>query len=74
MSWFKKAAPAPLDYDREAFEPVIRSSICTGERTGCLRHRVDGRLREIMLLRSEADMEEYCRLVGSRREEIPIIY
>ena len=74
MSWFRKEKAPALDYSPDENEPVIRSSICTGERTGCLRHRVDGRLREIMLLRSEEDMREFCRLVSKKAEEIPTIY
>ena len=74
MSWFHKRKAAPLDYSPEEYEPVIRSSICTGERTGCLRRREDGRLREIMLLRTEADLAEFCRTVGREAGDIPTVY
>ena len=74
MSWFRREKAPTIDYSPEEYEPVIRSSICTGERTGCLRRREDGRLREIMLLRDEADLAEFGRLVGQKPEAIPTIY
>ncbi len=67
----KSAAPA---ISLEEYEPVIRSSICTGERTACLRRREDGRLREYMLLRTDADLAEFCRLVGVKAEDIRTVY
>ena len=48
----------------ERFEPVIRSSICTGEQVACMRERETGKLHELMLLRTTADREEFCRLYG----------
>ena len=46
MNWpWKKQKKAPSEaYDREKLEPVIRSSICTGERTACMRDRQTGKI------------------------------
>lgn len=74
MGLFKKAKPEPFPFSPEEYEPVIRSSICTGERTACMRRREDGRLREIMLLRSEGDLDAFCRMVGKRADEIRTVY
>ena len=66
MKLFRKEKPAPADsaWPAEKFEPVIRSSICTGEQVACMRERDTGKLHELMLLRTAADREEFCRLYG----------
>ncbi len=43
-------------------EPVIRVSICTGEQVAGFRDKQSGRFEEIMLLRNERDLEDFCRL------------
>ena len=64
MKLFKREKPAPAApvWPAEQYEPVIRSSICTGEQVACMRERETGKLHEVMLLRTEADREEFCRL------------
>ena len=74
MSLFKKAKETPPAYPPEEYEAVIRSSICTGEKVGCVRERSTGKLRELMLIRSGADLESFCRLCGVSAEEIRTIY
>ena len=54
MKLFRKKNEEPSFlslYPPEQYEPVIRSSICTGEKTGCVRNRETGRVHEIMLIR-----------------------
>lgn len=51
-------------YDRENLTPALRCSICTGERVAGFRDRRDGRFKEVMLIRSDADLAEFCRLYG----------
>lgn len=56
MSLFKRknqTNPFPL----EQYEPVLRCSICTGEQTACMRNRATGKLTELMLIRSPADLD-----------------
>ncbi len=59
MGFKKKAAPPPYDPDRE--EPVLRSSICTGETAAGFLDRGTGRFREVMLVRSEKDVRRFCK-------------
>ncbi len=63
MKLFKREKPASAApaWPPEQYEPVIRSSICTGEQVACMRERETGKLHEVMLLRTEADREEFCR-------------
>ena len=68
-----KSPAAPL-FSLEEYEPVIRSSICTGEQTLCMRSRKTGQLRELMLLRSQAELEEFCRSYSLTPDQIATIY
>ena len=61
-------------YDRESQRPVIRASICTGERTAGFRHLQTGKFTEVMLVRSEADLREFRRLYGLGDGEISTEY
>ncbi len=73
MGLFSKRGKTPTEtYDPAQFTPVIRASICTGEKVAGFRG-TDGRVREIMLIRSEKDLEEFRRTYGIRGE-IETIY
>ena len=69
MFW-KKKTPVPVrDYDRENLSPAVRASICTGEQVAGFRDRRTGAFREVMLIRSEADLEEFKALYGLTQVE-----
>ena len=51
-------------YDPEIAEPVIRSSICTGEKTAGFRDRKTGVFREVMLIRNEEDLAAFRKEFG----------
>ena len=76
MGLFRKEKPAPSlpPYSLEDYEPVIRSSICTGERVACMRERATGRRHEIMLLRTDEDLDRFCRAYGLKPDEIKTVY
>ena len=65
MGWLfsKKEAHLSL-YNSEIEEPVIRSSICTGEKTAGFLHRTNGHFREYMLIRTEADRRSFLDSCG----------
>lgn len=44
-------------YDRENQKPVIRSSICTGEKVAGFRDIHTGKFTEVMLIRDNKDMD-----------------
>ena len=79
MSIFKKktqpAVPSILaEFPAEQFEPVIRASICTGERTACMRDRATGKLHEIMLVRTDEDLDTFCRMCEGKKESLRTVY
>ena len=66
---WKKPKQAPVEaYDKALLEPVIRSSICTGEKVAGFRERDTGRFREVSLIRSEADLDDFKRKYGIEGE------
>ena len=61
-------------YDREHQRPVIRCSICTGEKVAGFQDICTGRFREVMLIRTSDDLEAFRRLYAIGPEEIPTQY
>lgn len=51
-------------YDKENQKPVIRSSICTGEKVAGFQDIRTGKFTEVMLIRTSGDLEEFRRLYG----------
>lgn len=62
------------NYDKETQTPVIRISICTGERVAGFQNKATGKFTDVMLIKREADLNEFCRQYGVKREEIGKIY
>ena len=61
---FRKQKKAGSDtYDPAIYTPVIRSSICTGEKVAGFRSQ-DGKVHEVMLIRSEQDLESFREQYG----------
>lgn len=71
---FSKKRPETREYDRENQRPVVRVSICTGERTAGFRDLRTGRISEVMLIRGPGDLEEFRRLYGLGPGEIEEVY
>ena len=46
-------------YDPETQYPVIRGSICTGERVAGFKNKTDGKFTEVMLIRSPKDEQRF---------------
>lgn len=49
-------------YDPETQYPAIRASICTGEKVAGFRDKKSGRFTEVMLIRSDKDLDEFKRM------------
>ena len=71
----KEKKPAPVTtYPLDRYEPVLRSSICTGEMTACMRDRETGKLHEVMLIRSPYDLAQFGKQYGVDIENIRTVY
>ncbi len=71
--FFKKKLQ-PRTYDKTAQKPVIRSSICTGEKVAGFQELATGRFVDVMLIRSPEDLREFCQLYGVKEEELTTLY
>ncbi len=61
-------------YDRENLKPVIRSSICTGEQVAGFKNIHTGKFSEVMLVRTDADLEEFLELYDIPASEVSTEY
>lgn len=71
---FFKKKQEKRSYDKENQKPVIRSSICTGEKAAGFLDIHTGKFTEIMLIRTPGDLEEFRRLYGIDEREISTQY
>lgn len=74
MSLFKKKSKDMPKFSTEESEPVLRCSICTGEQVLCARDRASGKIRELMLIRSYSELEEFCDHYGLDPSAVRKIY
>lgn len=64
LSEADRALKELVPYDPEAQVPVIRSSICTGEKVAGFKSKETGRFREVMCVRSESDIQRFRAIFG----------
>lgn len=76
MGLFSRRQPDPevTRYDPALFEPVIRASICTGERVACMREKDTGKLHELMLIRTDEDLKTFCRRYQAEEGKLKTVY
>ena len=60
----RKKTPEAIPWDRETMTPVIRCSICTGEKTAGFRRKSDGKIEEVGLIRDEEDLRQFRERYG----------
>jgi len=53
----------------ENFAPAIRASICTGEKSAGFINK-NGKFEEVMLIKTEKDLEEFCKEYNVDRNKI----
>ncbi len=58
-----KTAPGSA-YDPGKEKPVIRASICTGERTAGFKNKTTGAFREVMLIGDQQDLDRFMKKYG----------
>ena len=69
---FCKKKSSKLSYDKENETPAVKSSICTGEKTAGFIDNKTGKYRDVMLIKSDADLAEFKRMCGV--DEVKTIY
>ena len=59
-----------LGYNKETQKPVVRISICTGEKVAGFQDRATGKFTDVRLICSERDLSEFCKEYGVDEKEI----
>ena len=67
MGLFKKNAVV-LTYDKENKKPVIKSNICNGEQVAGFKDIHTGKIEEVMLIKSMADLDKFKAMYGINEE------
>ena len=67
MGLFKKKK-AQQSYDKENKKPVIKVSICNGEQVAGFKDIHTGKIEEVMLVKSPADLEHFKAIYGIDEE------
>lgn len=71
---FRRKRRQVRDYDRENLKPVLRCSICTGERVAGFQNVHTKKFQEVLLMRDEADLQEFLDTYGLQRRDVETIY
>lgn len=73
MFGFREGKKTPLPtYDKENEIPAVKSSICTGEKTAGFVDKRTGKYRDVVAVKTPADLEEFKKTYGV--EEVKTIY
>ena len=67
MGLFKKKSVVQ-SYDKENKKPVIKASICSGEQVAGFKDIHTGKIEEVMLIKSPADLESFKTMYGIDEE------
>ncbi len=64
MIFGKRKKPAPREYDKEQWRPVLKCSICNGEQVAGFQNIHTGAFREEMLIRNGEDLASFRARYG----------
>lgn len=62
VPYYEKHLAQTIPYDPYTQSAVIHASICTGEKTAGFKNRADGHFTEVMVIRSNEDLERFKRI------------
>ena len=66
----RKKRQTVIPYDKTGKNPVIRSSICTGEQVAGFKDPVSGKFQELMLIRNDRDFQEFLEQYQVNESEV----
>ena len=64
VPYYEKSLKDEIKFDPETQYAVIRSSICTGEKTAGFKNKNDGHFVEVMVIRTPEDEERFKKIYG----------
>jgi hypothetical protein len=65
-----KRKPTPAYYDPAEYKPVLHCSICTGEQVAGFKNKRTGRFEDVMLVRSQKDLQAFLDRYGLTAEAL----
>ena len=71
---FKKQKKAAHTFDRSLYEPCVRRSICTGERSVGFRDLRTGKFEEYAAVKTDEELQAFLDEYGIRPDEVRTIY
>ena len=66
----KKNHTPTATYDREKFQPALKTSICTGERVAGLIDLETRKFHDIRLIRSDKELQVFCKEYGVTEDQL----
>lgn len=63
-AYHEKQLKEKIPFDPEKQYAVVRSSICTGEKLAGFKNKADGHFTEVMLIRSQGDLDRFMKIYG----------
>lgn len=61
-------------YDPNTQIPIIKSSVCTGEKIACFQNKETHKLTEIMLIANDQDLANFCHKYQINPKDLKYIY
>ena len=68
MMFFSKKTAEKKTYDRETQKPVLKCSICNGEQVAGFKEIKGSGFTEVMLIRTNADLNAFREMYGIEGE------
>lgn len=73
LKLFRKTVKKSLIEQYANQTPAIKSSICTGEKTAGFLDN-NGIFHDLMLIKTDTDIENFCKTYSVKKEEIKTIW
>ena len=70
----KKTITFQVPYDPSSQQPVIRASICTGEKVAGFRDCSTGKIKEVLCIQNDEDLAGFMDFYRLTRDEIKTVY
>ena len=74
MSLFHRKKEKLPAYDPVTQRPAVRKSICTGEMTVGFIDLKTNQFRDVMMVSGQKELEQFCRDIGAKVEDVRTIY
>ncbi|MDD6039406.1 MAG: aspartate dehydrogenase [bacterium] len=64
IPYYEKHLTETIPFDPDTQYAVLKTSICTGERIAGFKNKEDGSFTEVLLIRTDADLERFQKMYG----------